>query len=472
MFLPIDRSSPTPLCRQIYEDLRRRILTGVLPAGCRLPASRQLARELGVARNVVLEAYDLLAAEGFTAAAQGSGTFVAAGASRPPLPAAPRPPGVAAVNMGYQAPAGVINFRSGTPDLARFPVRVWARLLAQAFLAGGPEALGYGDPEGRRELRLAIRDDLARERGVRCHPDQIVVTAGTTQAIGIAGGLLLQDRRQVILEDPITRDIAAILRQRGAEILPVPVDSQGLITDRLPGGVAPALVYVTPSHQYPTGTTLPIQRRLDLLRYAAATGALVIEDDYDSELRFDGPPLSSLHGLDPERVVYIGTFSKTLCPAIRTGYLVLPPGLVSQAREAKWLSDLHNSTVAQLALAAFIRDGHYRRHLGRMKRLYQRRRAATVAALRDQFGARAQVLGSATGLHLAARFPGRVFDQGLLAAVEAQGARFYPAAVHAIATRDYDDTLVIGYGNLEEEAIRKGVGLLKAVMGGSLARPR
>lgn len=459
----IDKKSPAPMIRQLYGRIREAILAGRLPPGSRLPASRELARELGISRNVVLEAYDLLYAEGFLSARQGSGTFVAegaafSGADTHVTPEAPSP--AEDIGMGYDCPPGVINFRAGTPNLGLFPIKLWLKLQREALLLPSEEVLAYGHPEGRRELREAICRYVVTQREVRCHPDQIVITAGTTQAIGIACGLLLGGRRDVVLEDPITRDIQLIVKGHGGILHPVPVDSDGMVTARLPAGLDPAFVYVTPSHQFPIGGTLPIQRRIDLLNYAQRNGAYIIEDDYDSEFRFDGPPLSSLHGLLPERVVYIGTFSKTLCPAIRIGYLVLPPPLVNLGRSRKWQCDLHNEVTSQLTLARFIDEGCYLRHVGRMRKHYQERRKDVVRALADQIGDQVEILGSATGLHLVARFPGRTFSNDFFTGTAGAGARFYPVETHAIVPGRHLDKLLIGYGNLGRAQIAAGIAVL------------
>ena len=371
--IPLDRASFIPLIRQVYDGIRTQILSGGLRAGSRLPSSRELAGHLGVSRNVVIEAYEMLYSEGFISARHGSGTFVAPGASYPAA-AAGQSIKVKKVSMGYESPQGIINFKPGTPDLREFPLRGWLQVVKAAYQHPLEDAMGYGQPEGRRELRQAIRDYVVGQRGVTCHPDQIIITAGTTQAIGIACHLLLGERRDVVLEDPITRDIQLIVQGQGGIIHPVTVDDHGMAVDELPKDMLPAFIYVTPSHQFPLGGTLPIQRRIALLHYAQRTGAYVIEDDYDSEFRFDGPPLGSLHGIAPEQVVYIGTFSKTLCPALRTGYLILPQDLINQGRGRKWHCDLHNEIPSQLALAHFIGQGGYLRHLARMKRLYARKR--------------------------------------------------------------------------------------------------
>ncbi|MFH0782406.1 MAG: PLP-dependent aminotransferase family protein [Pseudomonadota bacterium] len=459
LWMNIDRESGVSMTRQLYGRIREGILSGRLQFGARLPSSRDLAGHLHISRNVVLEAYDLLYAEGFLAPKQGAGTYVASGAAF----AGPKrmaPPTVEEVTMGYDCPAGVINFRAGTPNLKMFPSKLWLQMLREVLLLPPEEMLAYGHPEGRAELRRAICEYVVTQREVVCHPEQIVITAGTTQAIGIACHLLLGDLRDVVLEDPITRDIQLIVKSHGATLHAVPVDCDGMRTAELPRQLTPAFVYVTPSHQFPIGGTMPIQRRIELLRYAEATGAFVIEDDYDSEFRFDGPPLSSLHGLHPDRVVYIGTFSKTLCPAIRIGYLILPPQLIGLGRSRKWQSDLHNEVTSQLALARFIRLGHYLRHVARMRKHYQQRRNDLTVALGEFFGSQVQVLGSATGLHLVARFAGYEFTPAFFAATESAGARFYPVDPHAMAPGSHLDELLLGYGNLSSAEIRAGLAIL------------
>ena len=459
MWINIDRDTAVPLIRQLYSRIRESILSGRLQPGARLPSSRKLATSLQISRNVVLEAYDLLYAEGFLAPKQGAGTYVAGGAAFTG-PTRMAPPPVEKVTMGYDCPPGVINFRAGTPNLKMFPAKLWLQMVQEVLRLPPEEMLAYGHPEGRHELRQAICDYVVTQREVSCHPEQIVITAGTTQAIGIACHLLLGERRDVVLEEPITRDIQLIVKSHGGILHPVPVDNEGMRTAELPTALNPAFVYVTPSHQFPIGGTMPIQRRIELLRYAEKTGAYLIEDDYDSEFRFDGPPLSSLHGLHPDRVVYIGTFSKTLCPAIRIGYLILPPSLISLGRSRKWQSDLHNEVTSQLALARFIRLGHYLRHVARMRKHYQQRRNDMVGVLTENFGPQVHILGSATGLHLVARFPGCQFTPAFFAEMEAAGARFYPVATHAFDPGRHQDELLLGYGNVSSAEICTGLTIL------------
>ncbi len=457
------------MIRQLYNQVRTAILSGRLQPETRLPSSRDLANQLQISRNVVLEAFDLLHAEGFLQARRGAGTFVANGAIFSKRVNDVEAPEVEKVTMGYDCPKGVINFRAGTPNLKLFPQNLWQKMIKKVFAKPLEETLAYGHPEGRVELRQAICEYVVTRREVMCHPDQIVITAGTTQAIGIACHLLLRKRKDVFLEDPITKDIQLIIGGHGGVLHPIAVDNHGMNTSELPKSPVPAFIYVTPSHQFPIGGTLPIQRRIDLLNYAERTGCYIIEDDYDSEFRFDGPPLSSLHGLCPERVVYIGTFSKTLCPAIRIGYMVLPSELISLGRNCKWQSDLHNEVTSQLALAEFIREGHYLRHVAKMRKHYVKRRKDVVDMLEDLFKDRVEILGCAAGLHLVARFRDYQFNDLFFNEVEAMGARFYPVGLHALRPEKHRDKIMIGYGNLSTEEIEVGITILAKHL--DLAKP-
>lgn len=455
LWIPVDRSLELPLIKQIYTQIRERILSGQLPAGERLPSTRALAAELKVSRNVILEAYDQLLAEGFLVSRQGAGTFIATGAalsvhresSPPPTDGDPTAP----------PHADCISFRSGIPALDAFPRRIWAKLSHQVWHEADAHAFGYGHPEGQPKLREVLAKYLFKTRGVSCRPDQIVITSGATQAMTIVSKLLLASGGTAVMEDPITQDIQTIFKASGASLYPVEVDTEGMQTDKLPQHLSPKLVFVTPSHQFPLGGTLPIQRRIELIRYAEHTGCILVEDDYDSEFRHDGPPVSSLQGLAPERTIYIGSFSKILLPALRIGYVVLPSHLIRRFRELKWFSDLHNASLDQLILAQFIEDGHLERHISRMKKMYRKRRDQLIHCLTETFGDAIEIKGESTGLHFVAKFQYVRFTEDQLDQLRTSGIEIYSAEDHAIEKGKYLDHLIFGYGHLQEEEIEEGV---------------
>ena len=461
MHLVVDRASPITLTDQLFAGLKRLMLDGGLAEGERLPPSRTLAMELGVSRTVTVEVFERLAAEGFVVATQGSGTFVASGARLAPAPRTGREQSPALSPVGFEPlRSDIIDFRTGVPELRLFPIRLWQRLAREVWERLTPRDLAYSAPEGRPELRAAIAAYLRVHRGVVCDPDQIVVTSGTTQAVAVLGSALASGGRTVVVEDPVTNDIPRILKRSGAAPTPVPLDGEGIQVERLPVRPIPAFVYITPSHHYPLGIAMPIGRRTALIGYARRTGAYLVEDDYDSEFRYGLPPVSTLFELDPERVIYIGTFSKTLAPALRTAFIVAPWPVVRCVREAKWHADLHNASPEQLVLARFIREGHYARHLARMQKIYQRKWRVLREALVRELGDSVTILGSPAGMHVAARFRGVRFTPKLLAAFERQGVKVYPVALHAAQPKRWAGCLAIGFGHLSEEQIDRGVAIL------------
>lgn len=463
LWIPVNRQLDIALNRQLYEQIRERILSGELRSGDKLPSTRELAKELQLSRNVVLEAYDQLLAEGFLMAERGSGTYVAEGAyledgyvSRSAVSYAQ-----ATEETGERT---VIDFRSGIPALDAVPRKSWGKLSREAWLDTPPAAFGYGVPEGRLELRRALAQYLSRTRGVRCLPEQIVMTSGATQALTLAARLLLTAGDPVLIEDPITRDIQSIFSQAGAELHPLPTDEQGMMTALLPHNIHPAFIFITPSHQFPLGGTLSIQRRIQLVHYARERDCYLVEDDYDIEFRHEGPPISSLQGLEPERVLYIGSFSKILSPALRLGYLVLPRHLVEACRSLKWFSDLHTSSLDQLVLSRYIENGGLERHIGRMKKLYRGRRDVLLRSLKEAFGDTVEITGQSTGLHFIASFQGIRFTEELLAELLDYGVKVYPVEYHARVKGAHEHRLILGYGHLDAEQLREGIRRLKRGM--------
>ncbi len=356
----IDRTLDIPLIRQVYEQIRTRILHGELVAGECLPPTRELASHLGISRNVVVEAYEQLLAEGYIEGRQGSGTYVAEGAY---LDQQEKTDYLSFFEMQQEEIHDFIDFRSGIPALDMFPRHIWGQIAKQVCIETSQSVFGYGYPEGRRELRHILSRYLKRTRGVHCHSDQLVITSGATQALSLIANLLLSPGDEVIIEDPITHEIQTIFSSPGSVLYPIPVDEQGMKTDLIPQNKKPSFIFVTPSHQFPLGGTLPVQRRIQLIQFARTADCFIVEDDYDSEFRYQGAPINSLQGLDPKRVIYIGTFSKILSPALRLGYLILPPSLTKRCKDLKWFMDLHTPSLQQLTLARFIDEGHLERHM-------------------------------------------------------------------------------------------------------------
>src|SRR5258708_11639517 len=384
LWIAVDRSQDTSLIRQVYDQVRLRITRGDLQAGEHLPSTRQLAADLHVSRIVILEAYDQLLAEGYIESRQGSGTYVAEGTylesvQREQLPLVHTVAGARRENNS------IIDFRSGLPALDLFPRKLWGHLAQKVCAESSPAVFGYNHPEGCAELRIALARYLAKTRGVRCQPDQLVITSGAAQAFSLVARLLLSPGGEILIEDPVTYELQVIFSAAGSTLYPIPVDAHGMQTDHLPLGQRPGFVFVTPSHQFPLGGILPIQRRIQLMQFARTSGCYIVEDDYDSEFRYSGTPVSSLQELEPDRVIYVGTLSKSLSPALRLGYAVLPPPLIEQYRRLKRLTDLHSPVLEQLILARFIEEGHLERHIMKMKRIYRKRREALIAALTATF---------------------------------------------------------------------------------------
>lgn len=460
LWLSIDRDSQVPLIRQIYLELRRQILKGRLAAGQKLPATRAFAAQLQVSRNVVLEAYDQLIAEGYLEGRSGSGTYVAQGAAWQVVNANQSVDQVTSSdirNVPQSISTDIIDFRSGIPALDHFPRQLWGRLSKQVCAAAMAESYGYGTPEGQIELRSVLANYLQRTRGVICQPEQIVITSGAAQAFGLVAKLLVAPGESILLEDPVPAEIRHIFSGQQAVLQAVPVDNQGIQTHLLSQAPVPRFILVTPSHQFPLGSVLTIQRRIELLEFAKTRGCLIVEDDYDSEFRYEGTPVSSLQGLDPERVIYIGTFSKILAPALRLGYLVLPAAYVAACRELKRLSDLHTSSLEQLTLAAFIEAGHLERHILQMRKLYRRRRNGLQQSLTALFSDRVQFHGNSTGLHLVAEFLDVEFTPEVLQRIAQQQVKVYPVAAYATDKAPYRQQIVLGYGNLSLNEIEIGI---------------
>lgn len=460
LWFPVDRALATSLTVQVYEQLRQRILLNELVEGERLPSSRELAVSVGVSRNIVLEVYDRLLAEGYLEVRPQSGTYVAAGSTFLAAEAA-KPAGAApstdTVAKPADTPKPAIDFRAAHPAADYFPRAAWGRLAKEVCLHTPERTFGYAGPEGSGELRAVLARYLLQARGVRCQPEQIVITSGATQALHLVTELLSRDRpARIAVEDPVTDEMRTIFTYAGAHLVPVPVDDKGILPDMLPSGETPDFVFVIPSHQFPLGGTLPIQRRIQLIEYARRTDCYIVEDDYDSEFTYEGVPVHSLQGLDPDRVIYVGTFSKILSPSLRIGYAVLPARFVDDYRRLKWFADRHTSTLEQLILARFMEEGFFDRHIRRMRKIYRKRRVTLVSSLRKHLP-QARILGESAGMHLVVELPGVVFTEDVIARIMREGVQVYAVEHYAMVRGRHENRIVMGYGGLTVEAIAEGV---------------
>ena len=468
--IQIDRASGVSLQRQLTEQLRRAILDGRLSAGMRLPATRSLAATVGVSRNVALAAYDELFAEGYVEGRHGSGTYVSGDLPSLPRPSLPAPVGTPRwVRPSPPGPDpepaidGAIEFRLGRPFTSPLPADVWRRVWND--VSGQLPPADYREPAGDPELRAAIAGYLRRSRGVACGADDVIVTAGAIQALDLIARAVLVPGDRVGFEEPGYPLARQVLQSRGADLLPIGVDDDGMRVDELPvARDAPIVVYVTPSHQYPLGARMPISRRVALIEWAGANDSLVVEDDYDSEFRFDAPPLPAMTGLDVTgRIAYIGTFSKVLSPALRVGYLVAPPPLRERVVQYKRLTDYHTPWPVQRALATFIIEGHLERHIRRMRRHYGDKRSALAEALQPASGV-ARLRGLEAGLHAFLELdsyidPHQVAERALTHHVVVSTTDSYYLGTPA------HNGLLVGYGGLEIAQIRDGAGVLvKAIL--------
>ena len=433
---------------QLEDRLRELVRDGTLTAHSRMPSSRALAGDLGVSRRLVVDAYAQLLAEGYLVARQGAGTYVAAAGTVE---------GAAPAAAASSAPQ--FDFFPGAPDLSAFPRALWLSATREVLRTAPDSAFAYPDPRGAPALRHALGAYLGRVRGVVVEPEAIVVCAGATQGLALLGRALAAEGVEAIdVEDPGLPPHRAVLAYAGLRVRGARVDEQGLDVSSLRSPV----VLCTPAHQCPTGVVLSPQRRGELLRWAR-DGGLVIEDDYDAEFRYDRAPLAALQGLAPDRVVYLGTVSKTLAPGLRLGWLIVPASLSDAVVQAKALDDLGCSVLDQLVLARLLQTSAYDRHLRKARRRNRARRDALIGAVARELP-EAHVSGVSAGLHALVRLPRGVELQALLAAAAAQSLGIYPLNLHRIDPGGPVQALVMGYANLSEPAIAEGVRRLAGVL--------
>ncbi len=495
----ISTNSDLPLHRQIYKEVRKAILSGRLPKGKRVPSTREMAKSVGVARATVTLAYDYLLSEGYFEAYRGSGTYVSrhlpdelieAGEIAPldqdagvsAAPAArfapsqrPRPlsqygRSLQSTNwLGFPDHEPEIQFSFGRPDMDEFPMRIWSQLLSRhcrqrnlSLLDCPSRASGY------EPLRRAIADYLARARAVVCDKEQVIVVNGSQQALDLVTRVLVDPGDMVGIEEPGYIGAQRAFQAQGAKLAPIFVDQGGIRVDYLKSRFDAStpenlkLLYVTPSHQYPTGVSLTLPRRLDLLSWAGRSGTVLIEDDYDSEYRYKGKPIPALAGIDSgASVIYIGTFSKVLLPALRLGYLVVPRDLIDVFSRAKWLMDRHSSLIQQQVLSDFILEGHLERHIRRMRAIYGQRRQLMIKVLQGLFEKSVTIYGENAGINMLVRLRTDVPDDVLVKRARNLGVGLVSTRNMYLGDAPHGEFL-LNYGSLKEEQIVEGLTRLRS----------
>jgi GntR family transcriptional regulator / MocR family aminotransferase len=491
-----DKRADEPLYRQIYEAIRTAILSGEFASRMRLPATRVLAGQLGVSRITVVNAYEQLFAEGYLEGKTGAGTFVAAELpddllqtarkkadkqAKPftenqnfaPLPLSPFGERLASRNvksLRAQTVAKFQPFQNGLTAVDRFPFEIWSRIAARLHRNPPREVLGYGDPQGYLPLREAVAAHLQSARGVYCTSHPVIITSGAQQALDLTARIFLGEGDSALVEDPCYQEARSAFAAVGAKVIPVPVDGEGFNLAALENGENGKLVYVTPSHQYPLGVTMSLSRRLALIEWARANNAWIIEDDYNSEFRYVGHPLASLQGLDQAgRVIYVGTFSKTIFPSLRIGCAVVPQELVEIFTAARALNDVNSSLIDQAILTEFISEGHFARHVRRMRTLYQQRQHILVEECEKNLGGLLEVKKADAGMHLVGWLAEGASDREISRKAETQNLKLAP--VSAYCTRKLPrGGFILGYTAFDERQIKEGVKRLKAILQAEISK--
>lgn len=477
--------SGLPLYAQLHRQLREHLMSGTIAPGSTLPSSRVLAADLQLSRNTVEAAISQLCAEGFVTRRVGAGTVVTDMKDVAPFRArranAPGAPGsVRRMSAGRPvagapellSPRGLLLSAGGRveidsdnrtglcmTDVSRFPMRLWDRIVSRVSRERGATLLQSGEMQGDIRLREAISDHARLTRGLRCAPDQVLILNSTQQALDLSGRLLLSDGDVALVEEPGYRSARATFAACGARVRGVPVDAHGLQPECLAHHAGARMLYLTPSHHFPLGVSLPLQRRLAVLKWADENDCWILEDDYDSEFRYDGRPIAAMQGLDrADRVLYVGTFNKVLFPGIRVAYLIVPPGLANAFVNARRLVDGGAPTLVQAVLAEFLAGGHFAQHLRRSRKYYESQRDLLVHCLRTECGAAVTIGASETGLHLVAHLPTGVSDEVLASAGTGNGLGVAPLShYYAEAHEGVPRGLLFSFGGADEAAIRSGV---------------
>ncbi|MBH5316201.1 PLP-dependent aminotransferase family protein [Paenibacillus sp. GSMTC-2017] len=454
----IEKSSSLSVTRQICQQLRDLIESGQLTAGTRLLPTRELAKDWGIARNVVIEVYEQLTAEGYLDCRVGSGTYVAEGiVSTASLKINPTVLDFKDEQDTTITQQDIIDFATGIPDIDLFPKNSWAKYLKDAAETDYNVDYGYGDIQGDKKLRVAIRDYLYRAKGIICSSNQVMIVSGASEGISLIAQTLSNKFHSVYLEDPTIHFTRDIFQMMNYDIKPVDVDQNGMIVDSLPKLEDGHLLLLTPSHQFPTGSLLSIQRRQLAIHLADQYDSYVIEDDYDSEFRLKGIPVPPLQTLSPNRVIYVGTFSKTLSPSLRIGFIIIPSHLIDAFATMKCKLNMYTSLNIQRALSQFILDGQYERHIHSMKKVYKKRRNLLIDRLTHTFGNHISISGDDAGMHLQVQFQTKQYSNLPWNDTGSYGFRVEHSDDYKKSERPYQAGIILGYGNLHTDKIEEGV---------------
>lgn len=459
-FINIDRKSKVSLSKQLYMYYKGLIMNGNLKSNDKLPSTRELSRDLNIARNVVIDCYEQLMAEGYVYSKGGSGTYICEGVKFQQIKIRTESHFNKSDNIIEK-----ISFRTGIPDLDNIPINKWAQVYKESMLNIEVTQMDYQNSFGSYELRSELSSYLERVRGVCTSPDNILITNGAAQAFSLLCQLV-KDNEYVLVENPLSYGILHTLESNKVTMKPIRVDEYGMVTSELPKQ-PPKLIFTTPSHQFPTGVVLPINRRIQMIKYAQKHGTYIVEDDYDSEFRFAGDPIHSMQYLDPESVIYVGSFSKTLMPALRIGYMVLPDKLLYKIENIKYVADLHSPNFEQIALARFIKMGLFDRHINKMRRLYLKKRNYLIECIKKEFGDRVTITGAQAGMHFVATFKDITFDKELMSKISDKNIEVTAMNKHYIldnSISQIDNALIFGYGNTKIEQMEKGIRLLAGII--------
>jgi GntR family transcriptional regulator/MocR family aminotransferase len=458
MILIIDRKSGIPIIRQIYNQIREKILCGELKSMEQLPSTRELSESLHVSRNVVIEAYELLEIEGFILIKPQSGTYVAKAASF--LSLVNSTPNARTNNKESSLNEKYLDLRSGVPALDLIPIKKWNTYHSEITRNNPFSVFNYGTENGFYSLRNSICEYLLRMRGMTCNPEQLIITSGSLHSFSLLSHILCQENKNYIIEDPLHNEIKKVLAYAADHHYAVPVDESGMQTNLLPLDYNPAYIFVTPSHQYPLGVTLPIQRRIELIKYARVKNCYIIEDDYDSEYRYSGTPVSTLHSLDHNHVIYVGSFSKVLFPSVRIGYMILPLSLLDRVKNFVRYHDYFVDNMNQMTLTKMLENRDIDRHIYKMKKIYKKRRDFLVKTLIEAFGNEIEIYNKDTGLHLIVSFKNIIFTDELIEQYKKRGLLLYPVWHHSENKYYPKNTLIMGFSHLNQTEIESAITLL------------